>query len=146
MKQAHNKATLETDKTIINSMINDMHYAIDWMRHGGDPDRKRGVDRVAVYLNDPEWLDTLENGLDVINPSVSDQDKNRIICALMQLTEREEDVFIMHYAELLSFEEIADLLNVNKGTVGTTINRARKKLSKYLAKENHSYEFCSTNS
>ncbi|WP_433961303.1 sigma factor-like helix-turn-helix DNA-binding protein [Bacillus cabrialesii] len=45
---------------------------------------------------------------------VSDWDKERIADALSVLTEREKDIFIMHTVQNMSFEEIAQLLDIKK--------------------------------
>nr|WP_240683045.1 sigma-70 family RNA polymerase sigma factor [Bacillus velezensis] len=53
---------------------------------------------------------------------VSDWDKERIADALSVLTEREKDIFIMHTVQNMSFEEIAQLLDIKKGTVQKTLS------------------------
>lgn len=134
MQKAYETAEEQTDRQVISGMISDLEYAIEWMRIGGDPSRKRGVDRVEVYLTDPEIIDSQQFDSMVNNSEISDEDRKKIITVLQSLTEREEDMFLMHFAEMLPLEEIADLLGIKKSTVATTIKRAQKKIKKYLKK------------
>jgi RNA polymerase sigma-70 factor (ECF subfamily) len=136
-RQAYSAADELTDKPIIGGMIKDLEYAIEWMRIGGDPSRKRGVDRAEVYLTDPDIIDSQRFDSMVNEGTISDLDRQRITTTLHHLTEREEDVYLMHYAEMLSYEEIADLLNTTKSAIGTTCARAERKLNKYLSRKDN---------
>ncbi len=49
--------------------------------------------------------------------------------ALHQLKAKEQDVLSLRYFEELSYEEIADSLNITVSNVGVRINRALKKLN-----------------
>ena len=47
------------------------------------------------------------------------------------LTKREQDIFMEHYSEDLSLQEIADNLNITKSAVGKTLKIVENKLIEY---------------
>lgn len=51
---------------------------------------------------------------------------------LANLTEREEDVYMMHHAKMLLLKEIAQLVGVTISKVSTTYRRAEKKINQLL--------------
>lgn len=136
LKEADNVHTLDnqlkTDKSIINGMISDLEYVIDWIEHGREPGNKRGADRTKVYLMDPLVLNQVDLTTSYEEGKITDQDLKRINEALISLSDKERDMYILHKANLFSFEEIANLLGVSKGTVQTTIKRAECKIRKEI--------------
>ena len=50
------------------------------------------------------------------------------------LTKKEQDIFIDHYEEDLSLQEIADNLKVSKAAVGKTLKTVETKLIDYESK------------
>lgn len=56
-----------------------------------------------------------------------------------ELTEKNRKIFTMYYAENLTMQEIADMLQVTKSFVGNSIKKSEKKLEDYEAKM-HVYE------
>ncbi|AME06005.1 sigma-70 family RNA polymerase sigma factor [Bacillus siamensis] len=128
-------AEQKSDKKIIGGMISDLEYTIEWLQNGRHPGARRGADRRDAYkrpiLADPRLIDALPEEYAIIqepNGEVSDWDKERIADALSVLTDREKDIFIMHAVQNMSFEEIAALLNIKKGTVQKNIERSRLKM------------------
>jgi positive control factor len=126
------KPTLQDkeDINVIDSMISDLEYALDWMRSGRNPDAKKGVDKKGVYLTDPRILDTLsaQNIYKTMAKEITDFEREIIEDALCTLTSREKDVFLMVKVEGLTYENTADLLGVKKSTVQTHLERAEKKI------------------
>lgn len=55
--------------------------------------------------------------------------------ALSKLSSKYRDPLILHYLEGNSYEEISDILRINKNTVGILILRGKKKLKEYLKEE-----------
>jgi RNA polymerase sigma-70 factor (ECF subfamily) len=53
--------------------------------------------------------------------------------ALAQLAPRQREVVMLHYFEDKSYEEIAEILAMPLGTVGTLMHRARRRLRDLLA-------------
>lgn len=129
--KAYESAKLDTDKIIIGSMLSDMHYAMAWIHCGHNPEFKRGAyQHSKVHFLDPEIMDTFSDEGNAPAPvNIGDQDMRKLNYALSQLTERETDIYVMHHAEMLPMEEIADLLGVKKSTIATTIRRAQKKIN-----------------
>ena len=55
--------------------------------------------------------------------------------AVMALRPKYRVVIFLHYYEGYKLEEIARLLNLPRGTVGTQLKRAREQLKKSLSEE-----------
>jgi len=136
VRELNNKGTLseqdKIDKGIINSMIRDLQYSIEWMKTGRNPDARRGIDKNGVYLTAPSVLDVLpvHNVYKELAQELSDFQRELIEDALCTLTVREQDVFMMVKVEGLTFEYTAELLGVRKSTVQTYFERAEKKIEK----------------
>ncbi|KAB2334278.1 sigma-70 family RNA polymerase sigma factor [Bacillus mesophilum] len=117
---------------IINGMISDLEYAIEWMKSGRNPDGRRGVDKHGVYLTDPALLDVLP--VQGVKPSDNKEmdslQRELVEDALCTLTKRERDVFMMIKVEGLTYEHTADLLGIKKSTVQTHFERAEQKVEK----------------
>ncbi|MEM1505944.1 hypothetical protein RG959_21335 [Domibacillus sp. 8LH] len=47
------------DKTLINSMISEVEFAIQWMVSGRNPDARRGADRTGAYTLDPKLIEAV---------------------------------------------------------------------------------------
>ena len=62
-------------------------------------------------------------------------EKQKLIRALEQLDEKYKVPLVLKYLEEKEYTEIADILQKPVGTVGTLINRAKKKLKTILEKE-----------
>lgn len=58
-----------------------------------------------------------------------------LFCAVMKLDKTKRIVVVLYYLEGYQIQEIADLLQIPRGTVGTRLSRARKKLKMYLEEE-----------
>ncbi|MFC0271113.1 sigma-70 family RNA polymerase sigma factor [Metabacillus herbersteinensis] len=121
----------QLDNSLINSMISDLEFSIEWLETGRRPGAMRGADKVDVYVTDAQMLDKLEVQRVVVAPSedlTSDYQNELIEDALCMLTRRERDVFTLIRAEGLSFENTAELLGVTKSSVQTYLDRAEKKI------------------
>lgn len=124
------------DISLINNMITDVSYVIEWLENGRQPDAKRGYDRREVYKRMVYYDPCI---LEMIGPStadevethndVSDVDRERIEDALSVLTKREKDIFLMHHAQNHSLSHIADLLGIKKTTVQTHLERSERKIN-----------------
>ncbi|AOH54518.1 hypothetical protein ABE28_009155 [Peribacillus muralis] len=119
------------DKGLINNIISDLEYAIEWLKSGRNPDARRGIDKNGVYLTDPGVLDILP--VQVVYKELSKElpsfERELIEDALCTLSDREKDVFMMIKVEGLTFDNTADLLGVKKSTVQTHLERAEKKIN-----------------
>lgn len=55
-----------------------------------------------------------------------------IQAALARLEPRYRDIIVLRFFEEKSYEEISDILQIPQGTVATLINRAKKKIKRFL--------------
>jgi len=117
-------------------MIRDLEFAVKWLEHGRNPDSyQKGAERARVYLEDPDILNSIEDksaGRQAEQIEVNPEEQQLIKQMLANLTEREEDVYMMHHAKMLPLEEIGQLVGVTKSTVSTTYRRAEKKINQLL--------------
>ncbi len=58
-----------------------------------------------------------------------------LFTSVMRLDKAKRIVVILYYLEGYQIHEIAELLEIPQGTVGTRLARARKELRKYLEEE-----------
>ena len=58
--------------------------------------------------------------------------ETRLREAITQLPDREATVFCLRYFESLSYDEIAESLNISSTSVSTALNKARSKLKTLL--------------
>ncbi|SFG10276.1 sigma-70 family RNA polymerase sigma factor [Sporolactobacillus nakayamae] len=138
-KKAYASAPIKEDpnsieRTIISEMLSDMHFALAWIHCGFNPYHKCGAYRRSeVQFMDPDLMDAIElESKPQDARELSDMERIDIKIALSKLTERETDIYVMHHAEMLPLDEIAELLGVKKSTVATTIRRAQKKINKAI--------------
>lgn len=94
LKQKYNSKKGRTEKDdvdlqLIDSMISDMQFAIQWLQTGRNPDMRRGVDKTGVYLTDPRVLDSLRvDRPDPAEKELSREEQELIEDALCTLTVR----------------------------------------------------------
>lgn len=117
-----------------SNMITSLEYTVSWLESGREPGAKRGLDRREVYKRmvymDEELLSIVgeEHVMDDEPAQLSAYDLELIEDALSVLPSREKDIFLMNKVELLSYERIAGLLGLKKGTVQTYVKKAQRKL------------------
>ncbi|MDF2964245.1 MAG: hypothetical protein K0S39_5980 [Paenibacillus sp.] len=122
------------DKELIAGMISDVQYAIEWMQTGVCPGNRRGIERRAAYqrekLMDPSQMQTYIEQLSYgsPSPSITEEQRTRLEQALSGLSSRERECYELHYGMYYSFQEIASLLELKKGTVQYYLQSAHKKL------------------
>ncbi|OAH53880.1 hypothetical protein AWH48_11460 [Domibacillus aminovorans] len=117
------------DKTLINSMISEIEFAIQWMVSGRNPDARRGADRTGAYTLDPKLIEAVVPNRAVMEEGKITADEQWLLDDVLgDLTVREKDVFTLVRAEGLSFEYTAELLGVTKSSVQTYLERAQRKI------------------
>jgi RNA polymerase sigma factor (sigma-70 family) len=132
VRQLQLRANSEEDKSLLGSMASDLQYSLDWLKSGRRPFSYKGIE--APYNKtryvDPQIIERTHH--ECIYPKVTKEIKEteieRVEYAMCTLSEREKDVYTLHYAELYSFDEIAEMLDVSKGSVQVYIMRARNKI------------------
>ncbi|MGD6956481.1 sigma factor-like helix-turn-helix DNA-binding protein [Rossellomorea aquimaris] len=132
----------DRDKTLINGMIRDLQYAIEWMETGRQPGNKRGIERLAAYQRerpfDPLLMQRFFRSNDetyawdeAVNENViSSAEQEMIEDALSVLTAKEKEVYLMSRGHCLSYSQIANYLCISSSSVQTMIERAEKKIAK----------------
>lgn len=123
------------DKIQINSMINDMSFAIDWMKTGRRPGNLRGIDRRSVYQRTALVDMDLMPSLDIVpeQRELENIEKQALMDMLIDLSHRERQCYLLHMAQGWSMQEIADELKIKKPTVQKFIERARNKIKRKLS-------------
>jgi positive control factor len=118
------------DIRVVNEMIADLKFAIDWITSGRNPDNNRGIERTSVYLSDPNILDSLyvHPIYNVTSRKTTSLGQAIIDDALCNLTKREKDAFIMVKVEGLSYSYTAELMGIKKTTLQNHMERAEKKI------------------
>lgn len=94
--------------------------------------QRRGGDAVE-YIEDVVGLDTKEESGEQPEATVANRELLGLVHeAMKQLTPEHREVLVMREFDGLSYDEIADILNVNKGTVMSRLFYARKNLQVLL--------------
>ncbi|SFJ82890.1 sigma factor-like helix-turn-helix DNA-binding protein [Thermoflavimicrobium dichotomicum] len=138
-KEIENKVRKSSDDlndlSLLNSMERDLRWTIEWLEMGHQPPNRRGVERLAGYQReypiDPRDIDfySYESVFDHQGDvSIEDWEMFRIENALSVLSPLEREVYVMSKGYLLSYLEIAVMLNVAKGTVQKMMERAENKI------------------
>jgi len=68
-------------------------------------------------------------------PADRSESRDEVLAILRRLPERERVPFVLHVLEGRKYEEIAELLGVPSGTIGSHISRARSRLEKIWPRE-----------
>ncbi|KIL74734.1 prophage LambdaBa01, positive control factor Xpf [Bacillus badius] len=117
------------DKTLINSMINEMEFVIQWMMSGRHPSARRGADRSGACTLDPKLLEAVVPNRAVTEERKLTADEQWLLDDVLgDLTKREREVFTLVRAKGLSFEYTAELLGVTKSSIQTYLERAERKI------------------
>ncbi|SEH78149.1 RNA polymerase sigma-70 factor, ECF subfamily [Halobacillus karajensis] len=128
----------EEDLDQYNHMISDLQYIIEWIEHGRQPYAKRGIDRREAYRRlvymEEEAMTVLGRPLfaEEEHEELNDFDRERLEDCLSVLTKKEKDIYLMNKVEQLSYERIADILGIKKGTVQSYINRGENKIKEQI--------------
>lgn len=82
-------------------------------------------------------LDTAEVSSDDLHIDYIKNEKQQIIMAELSLLSEKDRSILILYKQGLSYHEIAQILDMNVASVGTTLARAIEKLSENLKKKYH---------
>ncbi|OMC86915.1 RNA polymerase subunit sigma-70 [Viridibacillus sp. FSL H7-0596] len=128
------------DETQINSMIESMTFAMDWMETGRQPDTYGGVDKKSIYQRQFfESIDVIPDITDELYDINSKQlymttDEKEVLAQIFaSWSHRERVCYVKHVVEQKSFQKIADELNISRYTVRTHVDRAKKKIEVAIA-------------
>ncbi|MDR6880408.1 sigma factor-like helix-turn-helix DNA-binding protein [Bacillus sp. 3255] len=125
---------LQADRRVINEMVSDCEWTIEWLETGRRPGNKRGIERRAAYqrekLMDPVRMQAYITQSSAGSPAnLSDWQRFQIEDALSRLSERERECYVLVHGECFSFSGIAGMLGISKGSVEVYVSRAQKKIS-----------------
>lgn|SRR5699024_6959820 len=132
LREQHTSADKE-DRKLINSMIGDMTFALEWMKNGREPDTYRGADRKNIYqqqfIKDMDMFQSLD-----IEPErmLTESEKRFIILKLSKLTAKERQCFILNKAYLWTQEEIGEELDMTRDAVKDALKRCENKFKREL--------------
>lgn len=134
-RQAMDKedADYEKENELVGSMISDMQFALEWMQRGRKPGNRRGIDRRSIYqrtiILDTELFPSLQ--IEPPPDELTIEEKRRVTDALLELSSRERQCFILHMAYGWSYQEIGDQVGVKRRTAQQYVDRAKEKVEKY---------------
>ncbi|MBC2115698.1 sigma-70 family RNA polymerase sigma factor [Listeria booriae] len=124
----------------INSIIDSLKYAIDWMELGHEPDPRRAIHRRSgiqreICLSDIEtvrnWF-IQEHGLayeyEDDEVKISEWDKIRIEDAMSTMSDQEKKVFLLKFEKNLSYSQISDELEISVRSVRVYLKRGEEKI------------------
>lgn len=118
------------ERMIVEDMLTDMHYAMEWMKTGREPHKRRGLDIHDAYsrsiLMDMELLPAATTARQELR--ATEAQKVELVQLLMKLSARERQCFLLHTSHGMSFADIGRELELSKTTVQKNIERARTKL------------------
>lgn len=129
----------EVDIQLIDDMIADMQFAIEWLRDGHQPNTYQGIDKKAVYQKMMcESMDFIPDITDQLNINdhqlrLSPHQRIKITNILASLSTRERQCYLLHTTQQLSMAEIADETGIKKRTVQQYIERARVKVKNIVS-------------
>lgn len=122
------------DKSKVNSMIDSMAFAIEWMETGRQPGLFRGIDKRGIYqqmeLEETYMIPDIIEQIDINDKEINltyDQ-KQTLLQIFSDLSIRERQCYLMHVAEGLSMSRIANEVGISKRTVQQYIERAKQKV------------------
>jgi RNA polymerase sigma factor (sigma-70 family) len=130
---------IKEDIKIINSMVGDMDFVIEWLETGRQPGLRRGVDKRKVYqIKYLENMDLIPDISEQLEPSdkqlnLSESQKRILLNIFSSFSLRERQCYILYAAQGLSMAEIAEELGIKKRTVQQYIERARKKVKERIS-------------
>lgn len=137
MKELERLNVPEEEQNIINSMISDMRYALEWMQTAKMPGNKRAIERRAAYQKDitvdPLELQKFAYHEECTSSNINSWEEEKIVACLSILSESQRECFYLHYGKMYSWQQIAEMMGVSKSTIQIHITRANKKIKQYLA-------------
>lgn len=135
----------EEEYPVINSMLSDVQFAIDWLQRGHNPAPRRGIHRRSraqrTIVTDPLRLQSYAQPAACGSPTtISDHERFQIDDALSTLSEREKQAYILHYGLCFSIGQTAKEMGISRGAVETNLKRAKQKVNESKANSLFLYE------
>ncbi|GIN62365.1 positive control factor [Robertmurraya siralis] len=138
-KKLNSEVPEESEKRkIVSGMIEDMDFVIEWLETGRQPGIMRGVDKRSIYQKHSlESMDIIPDIAEQLTAndkplSIPAEQKKVLIEILSSFSLRERQCYILHVAQGLSMQEIAEEIGLKKRTVQQYIDRAKKKVEQMV--------------
>lgn len=116
------------DRKLVNGMISDMDYSLEWMKKGRRPGNRRGIERRSAYQRssycEMDIFPSLENEQKEIPTAL----KYKLLDVLLEFSGRERECYLLHMSQGFSFAQIAKIMGLSRSSVQRYIERAKKKL------------------
>jgi len=127
----------------VKQMLSDINYIIEWLRRGGQPNRKRGIERQGVYKREvpfePYWIqrrkdishciEPIENLFQSNSEQIEDEMlKEQQVKEIMKIFNDKQKEILTLKADGYTHSEIAETLDIPKGTVDVTVKRIKEKV------------------
>lgn len=96
------------------------------------------VRKRAVSGNTPVDVSTInvqDERMEIPESMVMEEGARSLVDSLNQLQEKYRRILLMRYFEDLSYQEIAEILQLNEGTVKSRLNKAKELLKRQLVKD-----------
>ncbi|MED2007020.1 sigma factor-like helix-turn-helix DNA-binding protein [Brevibacillus borstelensis] len=121
------------ERQIIGEMRGEVEWIIEWLETGRRPGNKRGIERRAAYERekpmDPIRMQAFVSRSTAGSPAnITEWQRFQLEEALSSLSARERECYELHYGMCFSLGEIAQLLQLKKGTVQYYLESADKKI------------------
>jgi RNA polymerase sigma factor (sigma-70 family) len=124
------------ERRIVNGMISDLNYSLEWMQTGRCPGVRRGADGGDAYrftdLMDMDLLQLIEPEERPI-VDLDPERKKQLVRILLKMSIRERQCFLLHTAQGLSYAEIGRQMKLTRASVQSYINRAKIKVQQGFA-------------
>lgn len=99
--------------------------------------RKKNIRPMPVATDKEVYLfENLADETDFIKSLDAKLNADILRLALAELEEQYRDVLVLRFLEEKSYTEISDILKIPEGTVGTLLNRGKKRLHDILTNKN----------
>ncbi|MDE8676469.1 sigma factor-like helix-turn-helix DNA-binding protein [Priestia aryabhattai] len=134
-------ALVKTSRSQISEMSGELQDDIQHMKTGRRPGSRRGAENLAAYQReicfDPNSF-LLHTPKETIQGKTDEEItmlENKVEDLLYFLSKKERDVYILAKGYGFSAQEIAELAGMAHGTVKGLLDRAQKKIIKYIKKD-----------
>lgn len=121
---------------VINSMINEMTFVIEWLETGRNPNEERGIHKSTKYSHvSLEAMGQVADNYGHLRKEreafgMNDNQKRIVSEVLSSFTDVQRYCFLSHVCQFRTLQDIADELEITKSTVQSHIMRAWGKVEK----------------